>query len=478
MIAVTAYTEPVSVNTAVNEAPQSKESEENREPSAFARLLAGLLRKTAGGKAEGIQSDALPEGEADADVLAGEKSASGKKHNLLNVKQKGTANADEAGAPAGASSAVDNEHSEINVFEDQMSVLFGAQRLFSVTDDSFSSGEAADDFGAFLPETADVNEARLDVRLDAHPDADFSFDADVMTDGADADALARLAMQMSEEDFSASANKKDRASLKNENMEAPPVQNNRGEEAAFLRNAKPENESRGRLDEMRNRPRRDKVSLEVRDFRTADSGMANNVQARAVGAEIGTRVLDSSGREITLELRLPEGQSSPNSSQTAWETKAASALENMLARELHQNFNGDIVRHASMALRDGGEGTIRLALKPETLGNVKIHLEMADNKITGRIVVESEEALNAFRREISSLEQAFRDSGFESADLNLSMSADGSNAQEQERETSLYMARNAASRYDDILPDSAELDSLSLVDVYFGQRQGTVNMLA
>jgi flagellar hook-length control protein FliK len=123
----------------------------------------------------------------------------------------------------------------------------------------------------------------------------------------------------------------------------------------------------------------------------------------------------------------------------------------MLARELHQNFNNDIVRHASVALRDGNEGTIRLALKPESLGNVKIHLELAENKIIGHIVVESEEALRAFEREISSLEKAFRDSGFDAANLEMSLAHDGRGAENQwqEAEASQFLNGDfAASRYD------------------------------
>jgi flagellar hook-length control protein FliK len=164
---------------------------------------------------------------------------------------------------------------------------------------------------------------------------------------------------------------------------------------------------------------------------------------------------------------------------TAWEAKAnmpngATALENMLARELHQSFNGDIVRHASMALRDGGEGTIRIALKPEHLGNVKIHLEMSENKITGQIIVESEEALNAFKKEVSSLEQAFREAGFNSANLNLSLTADGKEAQQQE--TSSFMPRTLASRYDD--SSLFEGENFATVDVYVGHRPNAINMLA
>jgi flagellar hook-length control protein FliK len=161
--------------------------------------------------------------------------------------------------------------------------------------------------------------------------------------------------------------------------------------------------------------------------------------------------------------------------QTTWETKANNALENMLARELHQNFNGDIVRHASIALKNGGAGTIKIALHPESLGNVKIHLEMTENKITGLIIVESEEALKAFRKEIASLEQAFRDSGFANADLNLSLTQNGQNSQEWERESGSFSSRMAASRYDE---SSVWDDDAPLVEILIGQKQGSINMLA
>jgi flagellar hook-length control protein FliK len=149
-----------------------------------------------------------------------------------------------------------------------------------------------------------------------------------------------------------------------------------------------------------------------------------------------------------------------------------------LARELHDNFNNDIVRHASMILRDEGRGTIRLALRPESLGNVKIRLEMAENKITGHIVVESEEALRAFEREIHSLEQAFKDSGFQGANLEMSLAADGRGAdqfQQGEQARALLSVFAAASRYE--AQEWAESPPVEAPGLY--QRgQPVINMLA
>jgi flagellar hook-length control protein FliK len=72
-----------------------------------------------------------------------------------------------------------------------------------------------------------------------------------------------------------------------------------------------------------------------------------------------------------------------------------------------------------MVLKEGGEGLIRLSLKPESLGNVKIRLELSENKIAGHIIVENNDALRAFERELPVLEAAFKDSGFEGASLEL-----------------------------------------------------------
>jgi flagellar hook-length control protein FliK len=239
-----------------------------------------------------------------------------------------------------------------------------------------------------------------------------------------------------------------------------------------------EKENRGRLDEARSRDRRRGVSFEVRDFRTAAAQTESAVKMDQVQFRTGAEThlpLEDGPREITLELHLPnQGQDAPLA-ETTWEGKASRAFEDLLARELHQNFNNDIVRHASMAVRDGGEGTIRLALKPESLGNVKIRLEMAENKIIGQITVETEEALRAFEREIHSLEQAFKDSGFEGANLEMSLAADSRGADQHWRdaETSQFLQGElAASRYDAAVE---RIEAPAAVDIY--QRTAAINVL-
>jgi hypothetical protein len=81
---------------------------------------------------------------------------------------------------------------------------------------------------------------------------------------------------------------------------------------------------------------------------------------------------------------------------------------------------------------------------------------MTDNKIVGRIIVESDEALRAFEREIHAMEQSFKDSGFDSANLEMLLDSGGNREtagderafySERLRETA---SREAASVYDTV----------------------------
>jgi len=248
----------------------------------------------------------------------------------------------------------------------------------------------------------------------------------------------------------------------------PETANLRNEELAGAGKKIPEKEGKSRLDDVR---RRDRLSVDVRDFRSGQTGAENKFLANSSVRQGGENI-----REITLELRLPHQGQNTAQTETLWEAKAnraGVAFDDLLARELHQNFNGDIVRHASMALRDGGQSTIRLALKPEALGNVKIRLEMTENKITGHIVVETEDALNAFRREIQSLEQAFRDSGFDNADLNLSLAADGREAEQAWQEPGDFASRAAALSYEAAFEQVTPAET-----AFYGRELSSINVLA
>jgi hypothetical protein len=222
---------------------------------------------------------------------------------------------------------------------------------------------------------------------------------------------------------------------------------------------------------------RRRIPVELRDYRGRPLQ-----EAAAAGPSPHPASPENSGIELHPESFSPDtALAEPVPGEGGNRAGGTGAFEEILARELRQSLNGDIVRRAQVILRDGGEGIIRLSLKPESLGNVKIRLELTENKIAGRVIVESGEALRAFEREMASLEQAFRDSGYESADLSAFLAQDdrGSGG-EGSRDRPFYSPRfaedRAASRYDEALE---KINPSGLEDLEPGFRPGigSINML-
>ena len=195
---------------------------------------------------------------------------------------------------------------------------------------------------------------------------------------------------------------------------------------AFVNQTRNNAEKEGnKLSELRGKKGR--LNIEVRDQRSGfeqveAAGETNKWQMFGAAKSVNTEI------EIPVNLSLYGDKGNGDlSAKNGKESASGRSFEDALARELRSGLSTDIVRDASIIVRDGGEGTIRLALRPASLGNVKIRLEMAENKITGHIIVESSEALRAFERELPVLEKAFKDSGFSETNLQMSLAQDGWN---------------------------------------------------
>ena len=97
-----------------------------------------------------------------------------------------------------------------------------------------------------------------------------------------------------------------------------------------------------------------------------------------------------------------------------------STFQQMLSQQIQQNAP-EFAKAGTIILKDQNSGSINMILKPESLGNVKISLQLSDKNISGHIVVQSKEAMEAFKENLDLLRHSFQENGFENAQLSLSL---------------------------------------------------------
>ena len=165
--------------------------------------------------------------------------------------------------------------------------------------------------------------------------------------------------------------------------------------------------------------------VQVMDLRKSHAKKEASAPADA-GEVAGAKKGEEPGRRAEMSLDLSkapvltaaERKSEAGSLDAAPKTNDFATV---LAERLREGGNTEIVQSARIILKDGDAGTIRMRLNPPELGNVKIELNLADNSISGKIIVESDDAKSAFEKGLAELQDAFRSGGFESAKLEVSV---------------------------------------------------------
>lgn len=186
----------------------------------------------------------------------------------------------------------------------------------------------------------------------------------------------------------------------------------------------------------------------VTDLRTAPSeNVQENVENTKGNFVTEVKFDGNNSAQMTLDL-ANNIQQNLTSSNTQSAAASNSNFQAMLTNQIQQNAY-DFVKTGSIILKDNDVGSIKLILHPESLGNVKIDLQISDNTINGKIVVASQEAFNAFKDSMDSLKQAFMQSGYETSnfDLNLAGQNNSSNNfanQQENNDAKFQMARTYA----------------------------------
>ncbi|MDY5048806.1 MAG: flagellar hook-length control protein FliK [Treponema porcinum] len=145
---------------------------------------------------------------------------------------------------------------------------------------------------------------------------------------------------------------------------------------------------------------------------------------------------DRNSAEMTLDLAKADSvQMNILSSNSQTASANGSQFQAMLTNQIQQSAP-ELVKAGNIILKDNDVGQIKLVLNPESLGNVKIDLHISEKNITGRIIVASAEAYNAFKESADSLRQAFINSGFETAGFDLQFAGQNTSGQQEQHRNS------------------------------------------
>ena len=199
----------------------------------------------------------------------------------------------------------------------------------------------------------------------------------------------------------------------------------------------------------------DSMKITVEDRRTAalkDEGVV--LKKVEHNSESGSLTLEMAGTEEELPgmmLRSDDGSSSAAkfSLQTAEESKGAALLD----RQLKNEGTAELTKNIRFVLKDNNEGEIKLILKPEALGKVRINLNLNENNIVGKIIVENNSVRQVFMNNLADLTRALEDSGFDSAALDVSVGggqSEGRGAYREERP--VYFTDNALDELEGMIP--------------------------
>ncbi|ULQ59792.1 flagellar hook-length control protein FliK [Brucepastera parasyntrophica] len=178
----------------------------------------------------------------------------------------------------------------------------------------------------------------------------------------------------------------------------------------------------GFQESVKNAPKAKKTLISVQDRRDFDMQALHSESQPAKTVDIH----QDGTADMTIGFRNADGRSSFSdaglSAAGRSDGEGNQTFSSMLSQELKANA-ADFVKAGSIILRNNDTGLIRLTLHPESLGNVKISLELSgDKKISGKIIVSSKEAYDAFNENLDGLSEAFVKGGFESAGFDLSWS--------------------------------------------------------
>jgi flagellar protein FlbC len=192
-----------------------------------------------------------------------------------------------------------------------------------------------------------------------------------------------------------------------------------------VENTGPESKTKAHVLVIDLRENRIKERIEREPVRDPDS-MITRENSKDMGLEV--KVLSRMEQTDIYDSNTPNRSGFKQTFTTGLKPNILDRFSSMLKNE--------IVKHTGLIVRENGEGEIRLVLKPESLGNVRIKVLLNNNNIEGRIIVENNSVKEMFEENLKALSDALKDEGFDSTNLDVMVGYDRKKREEPEEFTS------------------------------------------
>ncbi len=172
---------------------------------------------------------------------------------------------------------------------------------------------------------------------------------------------------------------------------------------------------------------KEEARFQVLDLRSSEknsrensfSGSEGSNEKSDAAAEISEQKTGSSDLQIKDSLFIKADNAGDARSENP--VKSLTAQQAAVLDKLKNDGNAEIIKQTKMVLSDNNSGELRMVLKPESLGFVRIKLNLDDNNIVGRIIVDNNSIKEIFENNMDNLLRNFRESGFSSASLEVSV---------------------------------------------------------
>lgn len=187
----------------------------------------------------------------------------------------------------------------------------------------------------------------------------------------------------------------------------------------------------------------------------------------------------TAGEEKNTELRSDKSVFESTSLPTAIQSgKEAGIAENAalrhitkadLIRELKDQGSVEILREAKILVKEGQSGEIKLVLRPQELGTVKINLILENKHIVGRIFVENNIVKEALQTAFGDLKEVFAQQGMELGALDVFVSQESREdfwqAENEEADTMPFKLAQAVGAVEKHAPVVTVLEDYSRVNI-------------